>query len=389
MSQMIVKRPSSRARIPQHECHGKDCASGERNKYYLGKHLTPDSYQIEQDHTIGRRRLINRTVHGWGVVSGFELSTKDPGGHAGEILIGEGFALDALGRELIQVHQVWLSLNNLLLLNDKGQAIRMDGCLDQRFTDDKCSGDCWMLTAHYAERTTGLKRISDPCRCDREEWDRTCETVVYALKRVECSECCKPWECGLKCCCPPDAGCCSGDKGSVEAINQKIREFTEKYEREIARLEREGSKNSGQQIKRFEEELALLVEQRNKITSKRHARGGCACLCEHLTGLNPSADCARLTDVDDCTHADLGNGIALACLDLKQDDCGKWVIATIADACGPRRLVKRNDLLFDLINGCDVTTIKETGWARWHRRSVSQGAFTWTINPASPRARIS
>jgi hypothetical protein len=37
------------------------------------------------------------------------------------------------------------------------------------------------------------------------------------------------------------------------------------------------------------------------------------------------------------------------------------------EACGPRRLVKRNDLLFDLIQGCDLTRISRVGWAGWHR----------------------
>src|SRR5206468_4886161 len=60
---------------------------------------------------------------------------------------------------------------------------------------------------------------------------------------------------------------------------------------------------------------------------------------------------------------------------LTKDDCGNWIIQSIEDACGPRRLVKRNDLLFDLINGCDLTTIIETGWARWHRRSVPPVPF--------------
>jgi len=37
------------------------------------------------------------------------------------------------------------------------------------------------------------------------------------------------------------------------------------------------------------------------------------------------------------------------------------------EACGPRRLVKRNDLLFDLIRGCDLTYIIDFGWKDWHR----------------------
>src|SRR5262249_43768951 len=73
--------------------------------------------------------------------------------------------------------------------------------------------------------------------------------------------------------------------------------------------------------------------------------------------------------------ADLGNGVPLACLKLHRDECGCPAIESVYDACGPRVLVKRNDLLFDLINGCDLTHIVRTGWWKWHRRSTPPVPF--------------
>jgi hypothetical protein len=375
MDQMTINRTSSRARTPQQECHGKECASGARNNYYLGKHLTPDSYLIEQRYSIDRRRLINRAVHGWGVVYGFELSSEDPGGHSGELLIGEGLALDRLGRELIQTHSTWVSLDNLVMLDDKNRVVRQDGRLNDRFDDDKCGDDCWLLSAHYAEKSLDRRKISDPCRCDRIEWDRVCETVVYSLRRIDCDACCDPWECELRCCCPPESPCCSHHRDELATIDREIGTITDTYDERIAELDRQDARRAAEEQRAMEERLARLAAERNRIAGERHARGGCACLCEHLTGLNPSAGCAELNDADDCTQADLDDGIALACLKLEKDECGKWTIKAITDACGPRKLVKRNDLLFDLINGCDVTTIVETGWAKWHRRSVPPVPF--------------
>lgn len=375
MDQMTIKRTSSKARIPQQECHGKECATGARNNYYLGKHLTADSYRTEQRYSIDRRRLINRAVHGWGVVYGFALSTEDPGGHAGELLIGKGLAFDKMGRELIQAHSTWLSLDNLLMLDENDKLVCRDGSLNDRFEDDKCGDDCWLLSAHYAEKSLDHRTVSDPCRCDRDEWDRICETVVYSLKRVDCGECCHPWACELKCCCPPDTSCCAPHKEELRAIDAEIANFTERYERETARLEEVDAKQAGPEIKRLEAELERLIEQRNEMQVQRHARGGCTCICEDVTKPKVEADSEGMTDVDDCTHADLDNGIALACLQIEKDDCGKWRIESVPDACGPRQLVKRNELLFDLINGCDVTTIEETGWAKWHRRSIPPVPF--------------
>jgi hypothetical protein len=60
--------------------------------------------------------------------------------------------------------------------------------------------------------------------------------------------------------------------------------------------------------------------------------------------------------------------VALACVKLGQDERGNWRFASVYDACGPRRLVKRNDLLFDLVRGCDLTRISEISWKDWHRK---------------------
>ncbi len=66
-------------------------------------------------------------------------------------------------------------------------------------------------------------------------------------------------------------------------------------------------------------------------------------------------------------RVDLQNGVPLACVKLIRDKCDGWTFDEV-DACGPRRLVKGNDLLFDLIQGCDLTKIIEIGWADWHRQ---------------------
>ena len=88
-------------------------------------------------------------------------------------------------------------------------------------------------------------------------------------------------------------------------------------------------------------------------------------------------DCdGRLCEIDEpCGRVwvDLGHGVPLACVEVVPDDCGGWTFGDDVDACGPRRLVKRNDLLFDLIRGCDLTRISEIGWGDWHRADGDRG----------------
>jgi hypothetical protein len=370
MATQTINRDSPRLRSPRRDCCEEECASGSRNNYFLGKQLTPDSYLAEQHYSIERRRLINRAIHGWGVVYGFGLGTRedDKSLAPGEMVVRQGFALDLMGRELIQVCETRLSLDNLLVLDEHQKPLSTNGKLDDRLKDlFRGDEDCWLLRIHYAERKLGEITIQDPCRCDREEWDRTCETVVYSLERIDCEKCCEPWECDLECCCPPNRGCCGERRRKHEECACEHEKLSREFEERVGEFEDDDPGFAAVQ-KEFEPRFVEVSKIEHSIPEKRHPRGGCSCLCEHLTKLKLGASCVRLCDVGDCTKADLGHGVSLACIKLGRDECGNLVIDSVLDACGPRRLVKRNDLLFDLINGCDVTRIVDVGWARWHRR---------------------
>ena len=99
-------------------------------------------------------------------------------------------------------------------------------------------------------------------------------------------------------------------------------------------------------------------------------RGG-RCLCGFMPPHLSGAECDHLRDVDEpcgTVHVDLQHGVPLACVILqRENDCGAWAFGKV-DACGPRRLVKGNDLLYGLIQGCDLTRIESYGWSKWHRQ---------------------
>jgi hypothetical protein len=59
-------------------CVCSDCASGKRNRYFRSKRLKAEEFSIEQAYGIERRRLLNRSVVGWGVVRGFSLEQEEP-----------------------------------------------------------------------------------------------------------------------------------------------------------------------------------------------------------------------------------------------------------------------------------------------------------------------
>jgi len=71
--------------------------SFERNNYYYGKLLASKDFQSEQGYMNDKRRLINRTLHGFGVVYGMDVVATDDA----SIVLQSGMALDASGREIV------------------------------------------------------------------------------------------------------------------------------------------------------------------------------------------------------------------------------------------------------------------------------------------------
>lgn len=322
-------------------CTDAQCESGLRNNYFEGKRLTPDSFRVEQRYLVERRRLLNRAIHGWGVVYGFAFKVDPPNECEREVIsgrfeIGPGMALDECGRELLHPETVVRGLDDIIVLDEKGARIRPSAEWNPEAGYKPVPGSeparpCWLLSAHYAELAVGPVTINDPCSCERTEWDRVCETVRFSLRRVNCAACCAPFDCEMNCDCATGP-CC--DERAKDVAEQRGPEMTKSTRTDPV------------------------------------MRGGCQCLCEHLTGLQPGADCGSLCEIEEpCARVrvDLRHGIPLACVGLRQDECKRWAFDNWVEACGPRRLVKRNDVLFDLIRGCDLTRISGIGWNKWHR----------------------
>lgn len=69
----------------------------ERNRYFYGKMLTSRDFEIEQRYFNNKRRLINRTTIGAGVICGLGVYQNDDSSFSVET----GMALDYVGREIV------------------------------------------------------------------------------------------------------------------------------------------------------------------------------------------------------------------------------------------------------------------------------------------------
>ncbi len=332
-------RPTRSARTEC--CSDPDCGSGLRNNYFEGKRLTPDTFRVEHSYSAERRRLLNRAIHGWGVVYGYHISADPPSTGtsarvARRLKVGAGLALDECGRELVELGTDRLDIADVIFIDDKGRCIPRANAFKlaeaSGHREGRAAPACWQLSVHYAEQDRDPVQITDSCRCQQQEWDHVCETVRYTLRLIPCDDCCDDHDCELTCDCA-SGRCCHHER------------TTEK------------------------EEISGDEQWRAELPP---GRGGCRCLCDHLTKLNPGDGCEhRLCEIkEECgrVRVDLKHGVPLACVAVWRDECQEWTFGSEVDACGPRRLVKRNDLLFDLIRGCDLTRISEIGWSHWHRR---------------------
>src|SRR6266481_1116043 len=154
----------------------------ERPNYFCGQLLSDADLTVEQSYVREKLKLYNRTLHGCGIVCGLRL-TCDP--HCcGTIRIGEGYAIDNCGNDLVVCQSQPFDV--IKALKDKGWLITEDSC-------DPCKEkerphckvkQCFYVTICYAEDqsdfTTPFKTDCGPGAAVCEP-TRTKETVAFDI----------------------------------------------------------------------------------------------------------------------------------------------------------------------------------------------------------------
>ena len=273
----------------------EECRCGTRNRFFRGKRMRAREFEIEQTYALQRRRLINRSVLGWGVVYGFKMT-------APENDVGVGFALDRNGREIVVGEPTTLEPSNTFVLSADAS-----GC--RTLPLDRLVPGRYVLAVHYAERRFGEAHRPGGCGCDDPQKNYVCETAVFSLTPMRDRRC----PCGEA---PCRGGC---DCDTID--------------------------NCGPST-----------------------RGPHACICQWLTGDDRDpCDLGKLCEWHGY-FIDPADGVALACVVVRTaDDKCRPLAIEVEDACSPRRFIKNNDLLYDLIRGCDLTRISDVSWRDWHR----------------------
>jgi hypothetical protein len=299
-------------------------------------------YVLEQEYHISRRRLVNRAMLGWGVVQGFRVDPE-------ALTVGKGVALDPQGRELVACDEVDLRhCESVLWLAEK------DGCglavveppaqpsAPAPQGDGRRDADCpppepeypplYLLSAHYAEKRIDGVRIEDDCGGARCEANQLCETVVYSLRPVDCCPSGLP-DCRCPRCAGEDECACDTREAGADASRQAAKQGNSHREREDCVSIDRGNHR----------QLALWsLETRND-----------ADFCKPVKPVEAG-----------CIEFYPDAGVPLACVTLCWH-CGEPRVSGVVDSAHPRRLARPNEVLFDLIRGCDLTRVKDVGWRDW------------------------
>lgn len=103
----------------------------ERNRYFYGKMLTARDFEIEQRYFNNKRRLINRTTIGAGVICGLGVYQNDDTSFSVET----GLALDYVGREIVVAAPVIRKLSMVDGAESLAQSEQAFLCLQYAQTD--------------------------------------------------------------------------------------------------------------------------------------------------------------------------------------------------------------------------------------------------------------
>ena len=211
-----------------------------RARYFHGMLLTDRDFREEQIYHNEKRKLLNRMLHGWGVVCGLGIKETSP--KSSKVIITSGMALDCHGNEILVCEDFELDLKKETCICPDTSKDK-DPCADKDSDDKECkyyiaikynevptdpvpvyspSAGCDDKVCEYSRTREGfcvklLKTI--PCHtvtpknvlfekvsnCSKEPPDKRIDCIKNALEAFHHSFCEEPYPCPVCCCCDGEA----------------------------------------------------------------------------------------------------------------------------------------------------------------------------------------
>ena len=167
----------------------KNCAYGnfKRARYFHGMLMTERDFTEEQNYHNEKRRMLNRMLHGWGVVCGLEIKQNDTPGST--IIIKPGLAIDYNGNEICVSEEYKLNLDKISKLYQCVEKEKNE-CPPQEGEDFEKK---WYVVIKYKEIPSDPVTVYAPtggCQEKACEYSRTREGYCFDLKGEEEIVCC-------------------------------------------------------------------------------------------------------------------------------------------------------------------------------------------------------
>ena len=152
-----------------------------RTRYFHGMLLDDKDFRDEQNYHAGKRRLLNRLLHGSGIVCGLTACWNDK---TGKVDVCSGLALDCCGNEIWVNHKLEISLSQLI--NGMAGANGKDPCSQPGQPGTKS----YHLVICYKETETDPVSVYLPgAGCDERACEPSRTKEGYCLKLIEGADC--------------------------------------------------------------------------------------------------------------------------------------------------------------------------------------------------------
>ena len=156
--------------------------NSKRARYFHGMLMTDLDFTEEQRYHIEKRKLLNRMLHGSGVVCGLIIECKDENCPGSEIVIKPGLALDCNGNEIYVQEQYELEVGQIIKSDIAKRQNSNVECTDVEVTDV----EKWYVIVRYREVPTNQVAVYAPGGgCDEKVCDYSRTTEGYCFDLVK------------------------------------------------------------------------------------------------------------------------------------------------------------------------------------------------------------
>jgi hypothetical protein len=152
-----------------------------RARYFHGMLMTEGDFEVEQIYLNEKRKLLNQTLHGWGVVCGLKVKPTTTAGP--NIIVEPGLALDCHGNEILVCEEQTIDLSAKVCTSTQVQE-QANPCVDPQI--EVPESPTLYVMIKYKDRITDQVSVYAP--------GGSCEEKVCNYSRTQEGYCIEVWD---------------------------------------------------------------------------------------------------------------------------------------------------------------------------------------------------